>query len=94
MEATIYQDYQKMKTPKFIKKICKVRRQLNQFGQSRKMVDEWEITRVENVAAWDVETRDRWLKEHSDLVKKVCPQRFYKELSEIYYNLYKTKINQ
>ena len=83
-----------MKTSKFIKKICKIRRQLNQFGQSRKIVDEWEILRVENVAAWNVERRNKWLKEHSDLVKKVCPQRFYNELSEIYNNLYKTKINQ
>ena len=82
-----------MKTAKFIKKICKARRQLNQFGQSRKMVDEWEITRVENVAAWDVETRDKWLKEHSDLVHKVCPQRFYRGLNQIYIDLYKTKIN-
>ncbi len=67
----------------FLSKICKVRRNLNMFSQSRKVVEEFEITRVEIGAAIYPEKVKDWLEKNVDLVVKVCPQRFYPQLNKI-----------
>lgn len=71
-------------TKELIKKICKVRRNLNIFGQSRKIVDEQEITRIEIAGTMPNIVLQQWLKkpENRAMLYKVCPQKYYLQLNK------------
>ena len=71
----------------FLRTICTARRRLNRFGQSKKIVDDVEIYRIENVINWDEPQIKRWIIQNANLVKKVCPSQYKKQYYLILNNI-------